>query len=187
MNILEIKSIVEKFKGISLATLEVYLNNYMEENLKVGNKYHWFSFDKALDIHNIIRTNIQKGFEEFLSDNEIDYAIVKETFKIGVWDMTLVLNMDMISLWENIGRYSLEKKVRKNASCRNNSFTLLEIPKFSFFVENKNISIYDFIIMLLEEKRKKMIEHYNNEINDWTRNIGNNMREINKLKNLDIE
>lgn len=187
MNILENEKIVEKFKSISLATLEVYLNNYIGENLKVGNKYHWFSFDKSLDIHDIIRNNIFKGFSEFLSDNGIDYGIVKDTFRINVWDMTLIVNTDMISIWEDIGRYSLEHKIRKNASCTNSSFTLLEIPKFSFFKKDKNISIYNFIIELLKEKKQKMIEHYKNEIMDWEKNIENNMREIHKLQNLDIE
>lgn len=179
-NIFENEKIVKAFKEISLAKFEVYVNNYMKENFTIGDKYDY------KNVHSIIKENMLKGFRELLSDYEIDYAMIYETFYFGVWRFTLKFNIDLICVWEDIGQYFFETRKRKNASCNNSSFTLLSLPNFQFYEEDKNISLYDLVVKTIEKKRQDVINVYERQIEDYKRNIADNGDMIQKLKNIKV-
>lgn len=130
----------------------------------------------------------------YCGEKEIDYSIVREFLRVGTWEMQFVFNYEEISVWENVGMYFVKWVQRKNASISNDKIKLTENPYFEIGIRrnfeitrvDKSMSLYDFIIWLLEDKRKQLINRYNEEIEDYTRNIDELNSKIIKMKILEI-
>lgn len=188
-NILDNKRIIEQLKNISMKEFEMYLNKYIGENLIVGEQY---LFSGRNDIHDIIGKNMLKGFREMCSKYGIDYAIMYETFRISTWEMILNTNVDLISIWENIGQYHFKNKVRKNASIGNSKFTLLDIPYFKFYDDSEQekellgMTMYDFFVKMLEIRKVAIITKYESEIESYKKGIEQNLIMIEKIKGVNI-
>lgn len=182
------ENILNGFKKTTLEELENACNKFITVNLEIGNIY------TINEIHKIIRKNIENGIVNLLWEKEIDYSIVREFLRVGTWEMQFVFNYEEISVWENVGMYFVKWVQRKNASISNDKIKLTENPYFEIGIRrnfeitrvDKSISLYDFIIWLLEDKRKQLINRYNEEIEDYTRNIDELNSKIIKMKILEI-
>lgn len=182
------ENILNGFKKTTLEELENACNKFITDNLEIGNIY------TINEIHKIIRKNIENGIVNLLWEKEIDYSIVREFLRVGTWEMQFVFNYEEISVWENVGMYFVKWVQRKNASISNDKIKLTENPYFEIGIRrnfeitrvDKSISLYDFIIWLLEDKRKQLINRYNEEIEDYTRNIDELNSKIIKMKILEI-
>lgn len=182
------ENILNGFKKTTLEELENACNKFITDNLEIGNIY------TINEIHKIIRKNIENGIVNLLWEKEIDYSIVREFLRVGTWEMQFVFNYEEISVWENVGMYFVKWVQRKNASISNDKVKLTENPYFEIGIRrnfeitkvDKSMSLYDFIIWLLEDKRKQLINKYNEEIEDYTRNIDELNSQIVKMKILEI-
>lgn len=182
------ENILNGFKKTTLEELENACNKFITDNLEIGNIY------TINEIHKIIRKNIENGIVNLLWEKEIDYSIVREFLRVGTWEMQFVFNYEEISVWENVGMYFVKWVQRKNASISNDKIKLTENPYFEIGIRrnfeitrvDKSMSLYDFIIWLLEDKRKQLINKYNEEIEDYTRNIDELNSQIVKMKILEI-
>lgn len=182
------ENILNGFKKTTLEELENACNKFITDNLEIGNIY------TINEIHKIIRKNIENGIVNLLWEKEIDYSIVREFLRVGTWEMQFVFNYEEISVWENVGMYFVKWVQRKNASISNDKIKLTENPYFEIGIRrnfeitkvDKSMSLYDFIIWLLEDKRKQLINKYNEEIEDYTRNIDELNSQIIKMKILEI-
>ena len=88
-------------------------------------------------LHTIIEDNLQKGIFQLLADNNIDYADLKEIFKINTLDLSLSFDIGVVSVWERVAIYNLEFKQRKNASYSNYNVKLIKKPNFEFINKNE--------------------------------------------------
>lgn len=182
------ENILNGFKKTTLEELENACNKFITDNLEIGNIY------TINEIHKIIRKNIENGIVNLLWEKEIDYSIVREFLRVGTWEMQFIFNYEEISVWENVGMYFVKWVQRKNASISNDKIKLTENPYFEIGIRrnfeitrvDKSMSLYDFIIWLLEDKRKQLINKYNEEIEDYTRNIDDLNNQIVKIKYLKI-
>lgn len=182
------ENILTGFKRITLEELENACNKFITDDLEIGKIY------TINEIHKIIRKNIENGIVNLLWEKELDYSIVREFLRIGTWEMQFIFNYEEISVWENVGRYFVKWVQRKNASISNDNIKLTENPYFEIGIRrnfdiievDKSMSLYDFIIWLLEDKRKQLINRYNEEIEDYTRNIDELNSKIIKMKILEI-
>lgn len=176
------KGIMDILKKIKMSEFKEFCNKYITDNLQLDEKY---SFNGRNNIHSIITENIAKGTKELWQKYNIDYAMMTELFHIGVWRSQIMVDYETIYAWEDFGVYRFGSKIRKNASISNSSFRLTKLPTFVFYDEKiENLSIYDFIVMILNNKRNVMIEQYKKEIEEYTKNIEDNKKKINELNNI---
>lgn len=183
------EDLLEFFKEeITMKELKEYCNKYIAEGLQVGERYVFYGLDeKYKDIHSIITYNIKKGIAELWEKYKIDNEKINNIFKVGVWELGLYVDFDCISIFDNIGAYKFEKRTRKNASISNATFVLEELPHFEFYEDNiDNLTIKNYIVKKLNEKKEKMIEHYRKEITSWENSIRNNKNMINNLEKIDL-
>ena len=176
------KGIMDILKKIKMSEFKEFCNKYITDDLQLDEKYN---FNGRNNIHSIITENIAKGTKELWQKYNIDYAMMTELFHIGVWRSQIMVDYETIYAWEDFGAYSFGSKIRKNASIGNSSFRLTKLPNFGFYNEEiEDLSIYDFIIMILNNKRNSMVEQYKKEIEEYTRNIEDNKKKINELNNI---
>lgn len=176
------KGIMDILKKIKMSEFKEFCNKYITDDLQLDEKYN---FNGRNNIHSIITENIAKGIKELWQKYNIDYAMMTELFHIGVWRSQIMVDYETIYAWEDFGAYSFGSKIRKNASIGNSSFRLIKLPNFGFYNEEiEDLSIYDFIIMILNNKRNSMVEQYKKEIEEYTRNIEDNKKKINELNNV---
>lgn len=182
------ENILNGFKKITLEELENACNKFITDDLEIGKIY------TINEIHKIIRKNVENGIVNLLWEKEIDYSIVREFLKVGTWEMQFIFNYEEISVWENVGMYFVKWVQRKNASISNDKVKLTESPYFEIGVRkdfkitkvNKDMTLYDFVIWLLENKRKQLINRYKEEVEDYTRKIDDLNNQIVKTENLKI-
>lgn len=182
------ENILNGFKKTTLEELENACNKFITDDLEIGKIY------TINEIHKIIRKNIENGIVNLLWEKEIDYSIVREFLKVGTWEMQFIFNYEEISVWENVGMYFVKWVQRKNASISNDKVKLTENPYFEIGVRkdfeitkvNKDMTLYDFVIWLLENKRKQLINRYKEEVEDYTRKIDDLNNQIAKTENLKI-
>lgn len=182
------ENILNGFKKITLEELENACNKFITDDLEIGKIY------TINEIHKIIRKNVENGIVNLLWEKEIDYSIVREFLKVGTWEMQFIFNYEEISVWENVGMYFVKWVQRKNASISNDKVKLTESPYFEIGVRkdfeitkvNKDMTLYDFVIWLLENKRKQLINRYKEEVEDYTRKIDDLNNQIVKIENLKI-
>lgn len=182
------ENILTGFKRITLEELENACNKFITDDLEIGKIY------TINEIHKIIRKNIENGIVNLLWEKELDYSIVREFLRIGTWEMQFIFNYEEISVWENVGRYFVKWVQRKNASISNDKVKLIEKPYFEIGIRrnfevteiDKSMTLYDFIIWLLEDKRKQLVDRYNTEIEEYTRKIDELNSKIIKMKILEI-
>lgn len=176
------KGIMDILKKIKMSEFKEFCNKYITDDLQLDEKYN---FNGRNNIHSIITKNIAKGIKELWQKYNIDYAMMTELFHIGVWRSQIMVDYETIYAWEDFGAYSFGSKIRKNASIGNSSFRLTKLPTFVFYDEKiENLSIYDFIVMILNNKRNAMVEQYKKEIEEYTRNIEDNKKKIIELNNI---
>ena len=181
--ILENENIKNGFKTITVKDLINAFNTYIGQNLYVGDTYF------VNDIHNTVRQNIENGFIELLSKNGIDYSALREILYIGIWKVCINFDYENKYIIADIGRYNINwTDVRKNASAFNNKRKLVNEPTFDFKFDNvdTNISLYDFIIFLLEDDRDRLLKHYKEEIESYKRNIEDLSKRVEVLENQKI-
>lgn len=181
--ILENENIKNGFKNITVKDLINALNTYVGQNLYVGDIY------LVNDIHNTVRQNIENGFIELLSKNGIDYSVLREILYIGIWQVCINFDYEDKYIMAEIGRYNIDwTDVRKNASAFNKKRKLVSEPTFDFKFDNvdTNISLYDFIIFLLEDDRDRILKHYKEEIESHKRNIEDLSKQVEILENQKI-
>ena len=182
------ENILNGFKKITLEELENACNKFITDDLEIGKIY------TINEIHKIIRKNVENGIVNLLWEKEIDYSIVREFLKVGTWELQFIFNYEEISVWENVGMYFVKWVQRKNASISNDKVKLTESPYFEIGVRkdfkitkvNKDMTLYDFVIWLLENKRKQLINRYKEEVEDYTRKIDDLNNQIVKTENLKI-
>lgn len=182
------ENILNGFKKTTLEELENACNKFITDDLEIGKIY------TINEIHKIIRKNIENGIVNLLWEKELDYSIVRELLRIGTWEMQFIFNYEEISVWENVGRYFVKWVQRKNASISNDKIKLTENPYFEIGIRrnfevakvDKNMTLYEFIIWLIEDKRKQLIDRYNTEIEEYTRKIDDLNNQILKIKYLKI-
>lgn len=182
------ENILTGFKRITLEELENACNKFITDDLEIGKIY------TINEIHKIIRKNIENGIVNLLWEKELDYSIVRELLRIGTWEMQFIFDYEEISVWENVGRYFVKWVQRKNASINNDKIKLTENPYFEIGIRrnfevakvDKNMTLYEFIIWLIEDKRKQLIDRYNTEIEEYTRKIDDLNNQIVKTKYLKI-
>lgn len=182
------ENILTGFKKTTLEELENACNKFIADDLEIGKTY------TINEIHKIVRKNIENGIVNLLWEKEMDYSIVREFLKVGTWEMQFIFNYEEISVWENIGRYFVKWVQRKNASISNDKVKLIEKPYFEIGIRrnfevteiDKSMTLYDFIIWLLEDKRKQLVDRYNTEIEEYTRKIDDLNNQIVKTENLKI-
>lgn len=176
------KGIMDILKKIKMSEFKEFCNKYITDDLQLDEKYN---FNGRNNIHSIITENIAKGIKELWQKYNIDYAMMTELFHIGVWRSQIMVDYETIYAWEDFGAYSFGSKIRKNASIGNSSFRLTKLPNFGFYNEEiEDLSIYDFIVMILNNKRNAMVEQYKKEIEEYTRNIEDNKKKIIELNNI---
>lgn len=176
------KGIMNVLKNIKMKEFKEFCNKHITDNLVIDEKY---AFSGRNNIHSIITENIAKGVKELWQKYNIDYAVMSDLFHIGIWRTQILVDYDNICAWEDFGKYTFGNKIRKNASISNFSFKLTKLPTFVFYDEEiENLSIYDFIVMILNNKRNVMIEQYKKEIEEYTKNIEDNKKKINELNNI---
>lgn len=159
MNILEKENVLEVLKKININVFEVYVNEHIAENIKVGEEYTIY------DIHKYIKEGMEKGIKQLWADNGIDYAELNEVLYVGTWNLSLRFNRGLISVWEEIGAYRVEWKQRKNASISNRKAKIIGVPYFKLknkeeLEKNNVITLYDMFNYYLEQKRQTIIENY---------------------------
>lgn len=182
------ENILNGFKKITLEELENACNKFITDDLEIGKIY------TINEIHKIIRKNVENGIVNLLWEKEINYSIVREFLKVGTWEMQFIFNYEEISVWENVGMYFVKWVQRKNASISNDKVKLTESPYFEIEVRkdfeitkvDKTMTLYDFVIWLLENKRKQLINRYKEEVEDYTRKIDDLNNQIAKTENLKI-
>lgn len=178
--ILENENIKNGFKNITVKDLINALNTYVGQNLYVGDIY------LVHDIHKTVQQNIENGFIELLSKNGIDYSVLREILYIGTWEVCINFDYEDRYIMADIGRYNIDwTNVRKNASTFNQKRKLVSKPTFNFEFDNvdTNISLYDFIIFLLEDDRDRILKHYKEEIESNKRNIEDLSKQVKILEN----
>lgn len=175
-------------KDITMGELKEYCNKYISEGLEIGKKYSFIGIDKKYqDIHYIIVNNIKKGLLELCNKYNFDIKILDEIFIQYVWNLSLIFEYKSISIYEIVGRYNFKRKIRKNASVSNATFILEELPYFEFCNENiDDLSIKDFIIGQINNKRNKLIDNCIKKIQEYKNIIIENENEIKKLKNINL-
>lgn len=181
--ILENENIKNGFKSITVKDLVNAFNTYIGQNLYVGDTYF------VSDIHKTVRQNIENGFIELLSKNGIDYSVLREILYIGIWEVYIHFDYEGSYIKADIGSYSINwTDVRKNASSFNKKRKLVSEPTFDFKFDNvdTNISLYDFIIFLLEDDRDKVLKYYKEEIESHKRNIEDLSKRVEVLENQKI-
>lgn len=175
------KGIMNVLKKIKMSEFKEFCNKHIADNLIIDEKYN---FNGRNNIHSIITENIAKGIKELWQKYNIDYAMMTELFHIGVWRSQIMVEYETIYAWEDFGAYSFGSKIRKNASIGNSSFRLTKLPNFGFYENIDDLSIYDFMIKVLDEKRNNMIKKYQEEIERYTKNIEDNKKMISDLNNI---
>ena len=175
---------------LKMKEIKEYCNKYISEGLEVGKKYSFLGIDKDYqDIHYIIVNNIKKGLFELWNKYNFNIEKISKIFVQSTWNMDLFADYELISVLETIGRYDFKRKVRKNASISNSTFILEELPYFDFIEENiEELTIKEYIVGKLEEKKEEIIKRLNNEIVDLKQSIRNCEDDIKKYQaiNLDI-
>lgn len=179
------ENVKSALKNISIAKFEVYVNDYIKRDLVIGEMYDIHK------LHTIIEDNLQKGIFQLLADNNIDYADLKEIFKINTLDLSLSFDIGVVSVWERVAIYNLEFKQRKNASYSNYNVKLIKKPNFEFinkneieeYFKNNGISLYDLIQYYFEKQKQKAIEYLKKENEECLRKIESNTREILDFEN----
>lgn len=179
------ENVKSALKNISIAKFEVYINDYIKKDLVIGEMYDIHK------LHTTIENNLQNGIFQLLADNNIDYADLKEIFKINTLDLSLTFNIGVVSVWERIAIYNLEFKQRKNASYSNYNVKLIKKPNFEFinkneieeYFKNNGISLYDLIQYYFEKQKQKAIECLKKENEECLKKIESNTREILDFEN----
>ncbi len=166
----EIKNLkdIEALKKIKIKDLKEYGEKYIAEDLEVGKKYN---FNGKNSVHYTMYANIKKGFNELWEKFNAS-EVCKTLFFISSWDIRLNLDYKGISVWnEQFMRYDFAVKTRKNASLSNSSFILNSTPCIKVYTDDLEVSLYDYIIKLLDEQRNKYIGQYRSEIASLKRQI----------------
>lgn len=174
---------------LKMKEIKEYCNKYISEGLEVGKKYSFLGIDKDYqDIHYIITSNIKKGLFELWNKYNFDIEEINKLFPMSTWNLRLIVNYELISVWEDIGRYDFKRKIRKNASISNSTFILEEIPHFDFIEENiEELTIKEYIVGKLEEKKEEIIKRLNNEIVDLKQSIRNCEDDIKKYQAINLD
>ena len=174
---------------LKMKEIKEYCNKYISEGLEVGKKYSFLGIDKNYqDIHYIIVNNIKKGLFELWNKYNFDIEEINEIFVQSTWNMNFFADYELISVWETIGRYDFKRKVRKNASISNSTFILEKLPYFDFIEENiEELTIKEYIIKKLKEKKEKKIERFNNEIIDLKQSIKDYEDNIKKYQAISLD
>lgn len=185
LNILKMSGLLDILKKVTMKELKEYINKYICKDLEVGKKYNYNGRDS---IHYIISRNIRYG----LGDLCEKYGIEKDSFynllNVNTWQLSIYAEYDGITIWQEIGKYKIQAQQRKNASISNSSFTLIDKPCFMYYdIEDENISIFDYIIMLLEEKKKQIIGNYESEIASLKKEVRNKEQSLKEYKNVNFE
>lgn len=185
-DLFENEKILNGFKNTTVRELEVAGNRFITDNLEIGKTIN------LSVLHDTVRENINNGIVNLLWEKEIDYAIVREFLKVGLWNISIYFDYESISVWEDIGKYNLKWEKRKNASISNDNVKLVKAPYFeigteSLKIENKDISLYDLICNLIEIKRKLLIDKYNEEIIEYMNRIEDVNIQLDEVKNLEIK
>ena len=183
------EKILNGFKMFSVKTFVDYCNKYIDESLIVNEKYE---FSGRENIHYTIQDNIKKGLHELFGIYGIDYADIfnKDLIRLGSYDMTTFLNCEGIVVWEVFGRYNFDRQVRKNASFSNKTFTYKGNVKFTLVEDYKkleNMSLYDFLMFLVEEKRKAIIGKKLSEIEEHKKMIKDLKKEVKDLESIVVK
>lgn len=173
---------------LKMKEIKEYCNKYISEGLEVGKKYSFLGIDKDYqDIHYIITSNIKKGLFELWNKYNFNIEEINKIFVQTTWNMDLFADYELISVWETIGRYDFKRKIRKNASISNSTFTLEELPHFDFIEENiEELTIKEYIIKKLKEKKENIIERFNNEIIDLKQSIKDCEDNIKKYQDINL-
>ena len=173
---------------LKMKEIKEYCNKYISEGLEVGKKYSFLGIDKDYqDIHYIITSNIKKGLFELWNKYNFNIEEINKIFVQTTWNMDLFADYEPISVWETIGRYDFKRKIRKNASISNSTFTLEELPHFDFIEENiEELTIKEYIIKKLKEKKENIIERFNNEIIDLKQSIKDCEDNIKKYQDINL-
>lgn len=176
-------------KDLKMKEIKEYCNKYISEGLKIGEKYSFNGIDRNYqDIHYIIVNNIKKGLFELWNKYNFNIEEINKIFVQSIWNMDLFADYELISVWETIGRYNFKRKIRKNASISNSTFTLEELPYFDFIEENiEELTIKEYIIKKLKEKKEKTIERFNNEIIDLKQSIKDCEDNIKKYQSINLD
>lgn len=174
---------------LKMKEIKEYCNKYISEGLKIGEKYSFNGIDRNYqDIHYIIVNNIKKGLFELWNKYNFNIEEINKIFVQSIWNMDLFADYELISVWETIGRYNFKRKIRKNASISNSTFTLEELPYFDFIEENiEELTIKEYIIKKLKEKKEKTIERFNNEIIDLKQSIKDCEDNIKKYQSINLD
>lgn len=184
IKVLKDKGILETFKKITIKELKEYVEKYICDDLEVGKKYCYNGRD---NIHQIMEKNINKGLTSLFDKYKIHYTETFEFIKCYTWVLSVYGNYEDICIWENIGRYVINAQQRRNASISNSQFTLVSRPYFELYVDDDTMSIYDYIISLLDEKKKAMIGNYESENASFQKQIRDNKRKIKSLESIDLD
>lgn len=185
LSILEMNGLLDKLKSISMKELKEYMNKYICEGLEVGKKYNYGGKNS---IHKVLKKNIEYGIADLCEKYEMNWKELYNILQINTWVISFYGEYEGISVWENIGRYVLSTQQRKNASISNDSFTLVDKPYFEYYnIEDENISIYDYIIYLFEERKSKMIGNYESEIASLKRALKDKEYQLDMCKKVDFK
>lgn len=178
------KEILNVFKKISMKELKEYMNKYICVGLEVGNKYN---YGGKGSIHRLLKDNISCGIKELCIKYGIEEEMFFDIFRICTWNFSLCLEYKEISVWCNIGKYYFGQKTRKNASYNNSNFTLMNKPMCLYYdIEDENITLYDYIIVLLEDKKKEVIGKYESEIASFQRELKNKKKQLKDIQNINL-
>lgn len=179
----------EKLKSFSMKDLQVALNKYIGENLKLNEVYYTHSvYDRQLrDIHYIIRKNMEKGLIELLCEHKVNVDSFEKIFRLGNFTITLNVDYDKLHIFEDIGVYSYDTKRRKNQSWERDDFKLMSIPCFNFKEDSlMNLSVYDYLIYKLKEDKQSRIAYKNGQIESYLVKIEEEKREIKEIEKIKI-
>lgn len=178
-------------------TLDILKNISMKDFKDTVNSCIWLGLElyKKYDIniiHKIILMNIREGLHKLYIQNGLDEEVMSNIIRVNTWTITMYVECNEISVWEEIGQYYFDKKSVSNANTTDDICTLLNNPSFEYRV-NENIenieslSMYDYLIKLIELKRRAMIGHYESEIASYKKNIRSVKKMISDLDKIDVE
>lgn len=178
--------IVDILKCINMNDFKNAVNKYIGDGLEINKRYN------ITDIHTKIMKNIELGLCDLYKEYNLDVELMSTWIRINTWYMTIFIDYKGINVWEEIGQYRFQYKARSNASVSNKNYTLLSTPMFEYkeneYVKNiEDLSMYDYIIRLLDYKRNALIGRYESEIASYKRSIRENRKMVKDLVNINLE
>ena len=178
--------IIDILKCISMSDFKNAVNKYIGDGLEINKKYN------ITDIHTKIMKNIELGLCDLYKEHNLDVELMSTWIRVNTWYITIFVDYKGINVWEEIGQYRFQYKGRSNARISNQNYTLLSTPIFEYkeneYIKNiEDLSMYDYIIRLLDYKRNALIGRYESEIASYKRNIRDNKKMVKNLVDINLE